>query len=54
MNTMAGSNKQSKSGRNNDDDGRIGAAIGKQPVAVGAAKMRRCGRRNRHTARTTD
>ena len=44
MNTMARSNKQSKSGRNNDDDGRIGAATGKQPVAVEAAKMRRSGR----------
>ena len=37
MNTMAGSDKQSKSGWNNDDDGRIGAATGKEPAAVGVA-----------------
>ena len=44
MNTMAGSDKQSKSGRNNDDDDRTRAATGKQLDAVGAPKCSRNGR----------
>ena len=36
--------KQSKSGRNNDDDSKTRAATRKEPTAVEAAEMHRSGR----------
>ena len=46
--------KQSKSGRNNDDDGKTRAATGKEPVAVEAAEMHRNGRNAAGMARVAE